>query len=226
MTPEGLTAIGLSVQVGLWCALVGLPLAIALGWLLARRQFFGKTLLSGVVLVPMVLPPVVTGLMLLDALGRRSHVGGWLAEHGWPMSLSFTGAVVAALVVGLPLYVWSARAAFEAIDPRFEEVSYTLGVPPATTFWRVTLPLALPGLAAGAVLAFARGLGEFGATAVLAGNRPGETRTIALAVYSMLNAPDGEALARPLIGASCGLAFVSIAGYELLSRWQRTRLER
>ena len=133
--------------------------------------------------------------------------------------------VLAAFTVGLPLYVWSARAAFEAVDPRLEEVSATLGTPPWRTFARVTLPLALPGIAGGAVLAFARALGEFGATAVVAGNMEGETRTIALAVYTLLDTPGGEGATLPLVLASLGIAAASLLGYELLSRWQRRRLE-
>lgn len=225
MSIDPTTAITLSLQVGAACALLGLPPALAIGWLLARRRFPGKALLSAAVLAPMVLPPVVTGLLLLDLLGRRSLVGGAMADLGLPLSFSTAAAVLAALVVGLPLYVWSARAAFEAVDPRYEEVSLTLGVPPRQTFLRVTLPLALPGLAAGAVLAFARGLGEFGATAVLAGNIEGETRTIALAVYTLLEQPDGSGATRPLVVASLVLSVLAMVGYELLVRWQRRRLE-
>jgi len=225
MSLDPASAVRLSLGVGLCCALLGLPIAGSLGWLLARRRFPGKALLGTLVLAPMVLPPVVTGLLLLDLLGRRTLLGGWLAGVGLPLSFSFSAAVLAALVVGLPLYVWTARAAFEAVDPRYEEVSLTLGVPPLRTWWRVTLPLALPGLAAGSVLAFARGLGEFGATAVLAGNVAGETQTIALAVYALLETPDGEAATRPLLLASVALSVLALAGYELLVRWQRRRLE-
>jgi molybdate transport system permease protein len=137
---------------------VGTPVA----FMLSRYRFPGHRVLDALIDLPMVLPPVVTGLLLLELFGRTSAVGGFFAGLGLPLSFSFTGAVIAALVVGLPLYVWSARVAFEAVDPRFEEVSRALGVSPWRTFKRVTLPLAMPGLAAGAVLAFARGLGEFG----------------------------------------------------------------
>lgn len=218
-------AVWLSVQVGLLSAALGLIPATVFGWLLARKPFFGRDLLSAALLTPMVLPPVVTGLLLLDLVGRRAPLGAWLAAHGLPLSFSFGAAVLAAWVVGLPLYVWSARAAFEAVDPRYEELAQTLGASPAQAWRRVTLPLALPGLAAGAVLAFARGLGEFGATAVLAGNRAGETRTIALSVYQLLSAPDGEAAIRPLVWASLGLSAAAILSYEALSRWHRARLE-
>ena len=215
----------LSLEVGAWVALLGLGPAIVLGWILARRRFVGRTLLSALLLTPLVLPPVVTGLLLLDLVGRASPVGAWLASRGLPLSFSFQAAVLAALVVGLPLYVWSCRVAFEAVDPRLEEVSLTLGHPPGRTFRRVTLPLALPGLAAGSVLAFARGLGEFGATAVIAGNVEGETRTLALAVYHLLEAPGGEVAGRGLVVVSALLAGLALVGFELLNRWQRRRLE-
>ncbi len=217
--PNPLTAILLSLQVGLWCTLLGAPLAIGLGWLLARHRFPGRTALSTLVLAPLVMPPVVTGLLLLRLFGR----GGPLAMVHIPFTLA--GAVVAAFVVGLPLYVMAARGAFEAVDRRYEEVSWTLGVRPRRTFFRVTLPLAAPGIAAGAVLAFARALGEFGATAVLAGNVEGRTRTIALAVYTLFEAPGGEPGIAVLVWASLGVSFAALAGYEMFSRWQRRRMD-
>ena len=198
--------------------------AMVLGYLLARKRFLGHRLLSALVLVPMVLPPVVTGLLLLEVVGRNTALGGALADIGLPLSFSFGGAVLAALIVGLPLYVWSARAAFTAIDPRLEQLAATLGAPPKQQFWRVTLPLALPGLAAGAVLAFARGLGEFGATAVLAGNIQGETRTISLAVYQLLEDPSGQGVGL-LVAASVILSMGALLAFEGLNRWQQRRLE-
>jgi molybdate transport system permease protein len=205
--------------------LATLPLAVACAWVLARGRFRGKSLLSALIFTPLVLPPVVTGLLLLRGLGRNSTVGAWLAAAGWPVSFSLTGAVVAASIVGFPLYVLAIRGAFEAVDPRLEEVSWTLGIPPGRTFSRITLPLALPGVAAGMVLAFARGLGEFGATAVVAGNMEGKTRTIALAVYSLMDAPNGEASIQVLLLASLGLSLAALAGFEGLNRWQRGRLD-
>lgn len=218
-------AIRLSLVVGAWVAVLGLPLAVTVGWLLARRPFPGRGLLSAVVLVPLVLPPVVTGMLLLDLVGRRAPLGSILSDLGLPLSFSLGAAVLAALVVGLPLYVWASRSAFEAVDPRLEEVALTLGDRPLRVFARVTLPLALPGLAAGAILAFARGLGEFGATAVLAGNIEGETRTIALAVYHLLEVPGGEERSRWLVAASVALSLAALGLYEVLNRWQRRRLE-
>jgi molybdate transport system permease protein len=217
-------AVRLSLIVGLCAAGLGLVPAVAAGWVLARRTFPGKAVLGALLMLPMVLPPVVTGLLLLRLLGRTAPIGQALAAVGLPVTFTLLGAVVAAGVVGFPLYVASARAALEAVDPRYEELSHTLGVPPWTTFRRVTLPLAAPGLAAGAVLAFARGLGEFGATAVLAGNVEGRTRTIALATYTLLDAPGDDPRVGQLAVASVVLSVASLAGFEALNRWQRRRL--
>ncbi|RMH11345.1 MAG: molybdate ABC transporter permease subunit, partial [Gemmatimonadetes bacterium] len=220
------SAVRLSLVVALAAVLLGLVPAVAVGWLFARREFPGRTVLSLLVLGPLVLPPVVTGYLLLEVLGRQGLLGGALAVFGVSVPFTLLGAVVAAGVVGFPLYVMSIRGAFEAVDVRYEEVSWTLGVPPRRTFTRVVLPLALPGIAAGAVLAFARALGEFGATVVLAGNIEGETRTIALAVYALLEAPGGREAARGLVLASVVLSLLGLVGYEALSRRQRRRLER
>ncbi len=225
MTPDPWSAVGLSVVVGAASTVATLPVAVATAWVLARKRFFGRSVLSALVLTPLVLPPVVTGLLLLTLLGRASPVGRWLEAVGWPVPFSLTGATIAAAVVGFPLYVSAIRGAFEAVDPRLEEVSATLGATPSRTFFRVTLPLALPGVAGGMVLAFARGLGEFGATAVIAGNIEGRTRTIALAVYALLEAPDGKSALTLLLVVSVGLSVIALVGFELLNRWQRRRLE-
>jgi len=158
-------------------------------------------------------------------LGSQSLVGRWLAAAGLPIPFTIIGATVAALVVGLPLYVLSTRGAFEAVDPLYEELSWTLGVPPRKTFLRISLPLALPGIAAGALLAFARALGEFGATVVLAGNLEGSTRTIALAVYTLLESPSGRETTWLLVGASVSLSLLALLGFETLSRRQKLRLD-
>lgn len=221
---DPLATIRLSLVVALLCTAIGLPIAIALGWLLARKQFFGKTLVTAAVMVPMVLPPVVTGLLLLGAFGRRGWFGPLLSALGIEVSFTLFGAVLAATVVGLPLFVMSARAAFEAIDPEYEDLSATLGDTPWRTFQRVTLPLALPGIAGGAVLAFARSLGEFGATIVLAGNTDA-TRTISIAIYALLDRPDAHAEVLWLSAASVALSLGALVGYELLVRRQRRRLE-
>lgn len=218
-------ALRLSLIAALCSTVLGLPLAVALGYALARLSFRGQALVSAAVMAPLVLPPVVTGLLLLRLFGRSSWLGRALAAAGLPIPFSLAGVVVAALVVGLPLFVAAARSAFESVDARYEEVSWTLGVPRLRTFWLVTLPLALPGLAAGAVLSFARALGEFGATVVLAGNMEGQTRTIALAVYTLLELPGGEPALGALVGCSLLLSLAAIVGYEALARWQRRRLE-
>ena len=219
------SAVGLSLVVGMAAASAGLIPAVATGWALARRTFRGKSLVSALVLAPMVLPPVVTGLLILRLLGRASAIGHLLEQLGAPVAFTLLGAVVAALVVGFPIYVMTVRAAFEAIDPRYDEVSLTLGEPPARTFRRITLPLALPGIAAGFVLAFARGLGEFGATAIVAGNMEGKTRTIALAVYALLDSPGDDPRTTELAAASIGLSLAALVAFEALTRWQRRRLE-
>ena len=218
------SAVRLSLIVALGAVILGLVPAVAVGWLLARRDFVGKTFVSMLFMAPLVIPPVVTGFLLLGILGRQSMLGGVLDAMGLRIPFTVLGAVVAALVVGFPLYVMAIRGAFETVDRRFEEVSWTLGVPKAPTFRRVSLPLALPGIAAGAVLAFARALGEFGATVVLAGNLEGETRTIALAVYSLLESPSGGSATWTLVIASVALSLVALLGFESLSRWQRRRL--
>lgn len=217
-------AVRLSLWVALLCVLLGLGPAVAMGYVLARFEFRGKALLSAAALVPLVVPPVVTGLGVLALVGRRGALGSWLARLGVDLTMSEAGAVLAALVVGFPLYMLSARAAFEAVDPRLEALSRSMGHSAWRTFWRVTLPLAAPGVAAGAVLAFGRALGEFGATIVLAGNAEGRTRTIALAIYTALESPGQEPTAERLALASVALALGSVIGYEALHRWQRRRL--
>jgi len=223
--PSAGSAIRISLLVALMATAAGLLPAVGLGWLLARHEFPGKTLLSTAVLAPLVIPPVVTGFLLLSLLGTQSALGRLLIQLGLPVPFTLLGAAVAALVVGLPLYVISIRGAFEAVDPLYEELSWTLGVPPRRTFLRISLPLALPGIVAGAVLAFARALGEFGATVVLAGNMEGTTRTIALAVYTLLESPSGREATWVLVGASVGLSLLALIGFERLSRRQRRRLE-
>jgi len=219
------SAVRLSLIVALSAVLLGLVPAVAMGWLLARKDFHGKSFVSMIVMAPLVVPPVVTGFLLLSVLGRDSALGGLLSAMGLPIPFTLLGATLAALVVGFPLYVMAIRAVFETVDRRFEEVSWTLGVPKAPTFRRISLPLALPGIAAGAVLAFARALGEFGATVVLAGNMEGETRTIALAVYSLLESPSGQGATWILVIASVMLSLLALLGFEGLTRWQWRRME-
>lgn len=217
-------AVELSLSVAAVATLLAAAPALAVAWVLARWRFRGKALLTAVVTAPLVLPPVITGLVLLRVFGRSSPIGAALAAVGVPVVFSWFGAVLAAMVVGFPLYVLTIRSAFEAVDPRYEEVSLTLGVRPTATWRRITLPLALPGIAAATVLAFARALGEFGATAVIAGNIEGRTRTLALAVYTLLDAPAGGPI-WPLVAVSLGLSFGALGAFEWLVRRQRARLD-
>ena len=217
-------AIRLSMLVGAAATTLAVVPAIAVGYALSRWRFPGKFLVSTLVMAPLVLPPVVTGLLLLWTFGRSSPLGQLFESIGLPVPFSLFGAILSALVVGFPFFVLTTRAAFDAVDPRLEELSRAFGVPPVRTFFRVSLPLAMPGIAAGTVLAFARALGEFGATAVIAGNIEGKTRTIALAIYSSLDAPDGDSAARTLLLASIAMSATALFGFEALNRWHLRRL--
>ncbi len=211
----------LSVQVALACVVVGLPVAVALGWVLARVPVPGKPVLAALVLAPLVLPPVVTGLLILQLFGRSGLLGRALSVVGVQVPFTALGATLAAFVVGLPLFVSSVRAAFEGVDRVHEQVARTLGLGPWATFVRVSLPLAARGIAAGAILAFARALGEFGATAVVAGNVAGHTRTLALAIYTLWSAPGGEDVMWMLAGISVAISLVALGLHERLVRWGR-----
>jgi molybdate transport system permease protein len=207
-----------SVWVALWVVALGLPLATGLGWVLARKRFVGKALVGALVTAPMVLPPVVTGYLILRVFGRSSWLGGALGAVGMPVTFHINGAILAALVVAVPLYVMSARAAFEQVDRELEESARVEGATTWQAIWHVSLPLAWPGLLAGAILAFMRALGEFGATAMVAGNIAGQTRTLSLAIYTALELPGGERAAWPLITATLVLSGAALVGYEALSR--------
>jgi molybdate transport system permease protein len=214
------------LRLSLWVATVSLLIslfpAIGLGWLMARRQFWGKAALSTVLLAPLVLPPVVTGFILLRIFGRQGPLAPVLEFLGLEVAFTHWGAVVAAAVVGFPLLLILTRQAIEGVDPRYPALAQTLGLGPFQAFRRVTLRMALPGITAGAVLAFTRALGEFGATAMIAGDRPGETRTLALAVYALAEQPSGEAAATTLVWVSLALSFVALVVYERLV-WRQLR---
>jgi molybdate transport system permease protein len=216
--------VGLSIRVAAFAVAFSLVPGIAIGWLLARWTHPLRALAQGVVMLPLVLPPVVTGYLLLHLLGRSRPFGrlwhAWTGEH---IAYTTTACVIAAAVVGFPLLVEAIRLAMLAVDPRLEQVSRSLGRGPLDTFFRVTLPLALPGVSAGAVLAFARALGEFGATIVLAGNVMGETRTIPVAVYTLLNVRGGEGAAWRLVAISVALSLAALLGsFWLSARARRT----
>jgi molybdate transport system permease protein len=178
----------LSLRVSLLATLLVAVTGIPLAWLLARRQFWGRELLNGLASLPLVLPPTVLGYYLLVALGQQSPLGQWLNSIGWPLVFTWRGAVVAASVAAFPLLVLTVRAGFEGVDRRLEDIARTLGRSEPEIFWRVTLPLAWPSLLAGAALTFARALGDFGATLMVAGNIPGRTQTAAIYIYDLLQA--------------------------------------
>lgn len=208
--------IQLSLKVAIWCVLVSLIPSIALGWVLARKEFYGKAVLNALIHLPIVLPPVVVGYFLLITLGRRGFIGSWLLDT-FDISLIFNwkGVVVATAVMSFPLMVRAIRQGIEAVDQNLEIAAQTLGRSPIYVFLSITLPLALPGIFAGAVLGFARALGEFGATITFVSNIPGETRTLPLAIYSLLQVPNSEDAVMRLVIISVVLAFAAIA----LSEW-------
>jgi len=217
--PEEWTAILLSLKVGGIATVVALPFAIAVAWLLARHDFLGKSLVDGLVHLPLVLPPVVTGYALLVLFGRRGVFGAFLADHlGLVFSFRWTGAALAAGVMGFPLMVRAIRLSIEAIDVRIEQAAATLGAPPLWVFATVTLPLALRGIAAGAVLAFAKALGEFGATITFVSNIPGQTQTIPSAIYAYTQTPGGEAGALKLSIVAAVLALGALVISEVSVR--------
>ena len=212
-------AIRLSLQVAIVGVAGSLPFGIAIAWLLARCTFPGKTLLDGIVHIPLVVPPVVVGYGLLVLLGRRGPVGAWLYEH-FDITLIFTwkGAAIASAVMGFPLLVRALRLSLEAVDRKLEAAARTLGAGPLDVFTTVTMPLALPGLLVGIVLAFARGLGEFGATIIFVGNIPGETRTIPIAIYTLTQDPEGDLAALRLSIIAVILALIALMLSEILAR--------
>ena len=218
-TPDEWTAILLSLRVASIATLCALPIGTALAWLLARRDFWGKTILNGIIHLPLVLPPVVTGYLLLLAFGRRGPAGAFLDQCcGILLSFRWTGAALAAGVMGLPLMVRAVRLTIEAIDLRLEHAAATLGASPLRLFFTITLPLALPGLVAGSILAFAKALGEFGATITFVSSIPGETQTIALAIYGLTQVPGGDAAVLRLAAVSIVISLVALAASEVMAR--------
>ncbi|MBW8786111.1 MAG: molybdate ABC transporter permease subunit [Novosphingobium sp.] len=210
--------VALSLKVGLAAVLGTLPAAFALAWLLARGRFPGRVLLDAVVHLPLVLPPVVTGWMLLLAFAPNGPAGRALATLGISVLFRWTGAAIAAGVMALPLMVRAIRLSLEAVDPRLEGAARTLGAGPWRTFWAITLPLAMPGVVAGTVLGFARSIGEFGATITFVSNVPGETRTLPLAIYAALQVPGGDASVMRLAAISVALSLAALIVSELLAR--------
>ena len=224
LSPQEWTAVALSLRVAAVSTVVALPFGIVIAMLLARGSFWGKSLLDAVVHLPLVLPPVVTGYLLLISLGRKAPLGALLADFGIVFSFRWTGAALACGVMAFPLMVRAIRLSIEAIDRRMEDAAATLGASPCWTFMTVTLPLALPGIIAGMMLAFARALGEFGATITFVSNIPGETQTISAAIYTLIQVPGGDADALKLVVISIVICFAALLASEWFARRAAARL--
>ncbi len=225
LSPAELVAVRLTVFIALVAVAASLPLAIALGWLLAKHNFRGKFVVETLINLPLVLPPVVTGYLLLLTFGRRGLVGGFLESTlGLRFVFDWKGAALASAVVAFPLLVRPIRLSFASIDNRLYDAARTLGATPRDAFWSIILPLARPGIASGCVLAFARSVGEFGATIMIAGNIPGATRTISLAIYSALESPGDTGSPLRLVLVSIAISAAALFAGELLERRGRRRL--
>jgi molybdate transport system permease protein len=225
LSAEEWTAVRLSLRIALWATVVSLPFGVAVAYVLARKAFWGKAVVDGMVHLPLVLPPVVTGYLLLVLFGRRGPLGAFLADHlGIVFSFRWTGAALASGVMAFPLLVRAIRLSLEAIDRRLEDASATLGANRFWSFTTVTLPLALPGIIAGMVLAFARALGEFGATITFVSNIPGETQTISAAIYTYMQVPGGETAALRLVVVAVAIALLALVVSEWFARRAGTRL--
>jgi molybdate transport system permease protein len=225
LTPQDWTAILLSLRIATVAVAVSLPFGIAVATLLARKDFWGKSLVDAIVYLPLVLPPVVTGYLLLITLGRRAPVGAFLADHfGIVFAFRWTGAVISCGIMAFPLMVRAIRLSIEAIDRRLEDAAATLGANMFWAFVTVTLPLALPGIIAGATLAFARALGEFGATITFVSNIPGETQTISAAIYTLTQVPGGDAAALQLVIVAVIISLAALVASEWLARRATARM--
>jgi len=223
--PDEWRAVALSLRVAFWATVASLPVAIAVAWALARLEFPGKQLLNGIVHLPLILPPVVTGYLLLTTFGRRGPVGAFLDEtFGIVFAFRWTGAVLAAAVMAFPLMVRAIRLAIDAVDPKLEAAASTLGAAQPWVFVTVTLPLIAPGVIAGSVLAFAKAFGEFGATITFVSNIPGETQTVSTAIYAFLQAPGGEDPALRLVAVSVAIAMAALLLSEWVGRWTARKI--
>jgi molybdate transport system permease protein len=225
LSPQDWTAVQLSLRVAAVSTVFALPFGIAIATLLARKEFWGKALLDAMVLLPLVLPPLVTGYLLLITFGRRAPVGAFLADHfGIVFSFRWTGAALACGIMAFPLMVRAIRLSIEAIDARLEDAAATLGANRVWRFATITLPLALPGIIAGAILSFARALGEFGATITFVSNIPGETQTISAAIYTLTQVPNGDADALKLVIVSVIISLAALIAAEWLARRATARI--
>lgn len=218
LTPEEWSAVRLSLWVALWAVACSLPFGIAVAYALARGRFVGRQVLNGLVHLPLVLPPVVTGYILLLGFGRQGPIGALFEDlFGVVFAFRWTGAALAAGVMAFPLMVRAIRLAIEAVDPKLEQAARTLGAPPVWVFLTVTLPLILPGILGGAIMAFAKAMGEFGATITFVSSIPGETRTIPSTIYGFLQVPGGEARALRLVLVSLAISMVALIASEILA---------
>lgn len=223
LSNQEINAIYLSLKIATVAIVFALPLAILVAWILARKNFWGKNLLNGIVHLPLVLPPVVIGYLLLISMAKKGVIGQYLwAWFGFSFSFSWRGAVLASMVMAFPLMVRAIRQAFEAVDPKLEQAARTLGANPLKVFFTLTLPLSFSGIIAGAVLGFARSLGEFGATITFVSNIPNETQTIPAALYTFIETPDGELAAARL----CVVAIMISLGALVVSEWLSNRRKR
>lgn len=218
-------AVELSLKVSVVAVACSLPFGILMAWILVRCRFPGKSLLDSIIHLPLVLPPVVIGYLLLVAMGRRGVIGSWLYDwFGFSFSFSWRGAALASAIVAFPLMVRAIRLSLDAVDKHLEQAARTLGASPWRVFFTITLPLSFPGIVVGTVLAFARSLGEFGATITFVSNIPGETRTIPLAMYTLIETPGAEADAARLCIIAIVLSLAALLSSEWLTNWSRKRL--
>ena len=218
LSPEEWTAVRLSLLVATVSVVASLPLALAVAYLLARGRFWGRSLLDTLVHLPLILPPVVTGYLLLIGFGRRGPIGSFLADQfGIVFSFRWTGAALACAVMGFPLLVRAVRLSIEAVDRKLEDAAGTLGASPPLVFLVVTLPLILPGIIAGMILSFAKAMGEFGATITFVSNIPGETQTLPSAIYTFTQVPGGDAGAMRLTIVSIVISMLALLGSELMA---------
>ena len=224
LSPEELNVLLLSLKVSFWATACSLPIGLIVAWILARYEFHGKMLVDGLVHLPLVLPPVVVGYLLLVTLNPNGTIGRILSQAGIEIGFTWIGASVAAAIMAFPLMVRAMRLAFEMIDQRLELAARTLGASPFRMLFHISIPLAMPGIMTGTILAFARCLGEFGATITFVSNIPGETRTLPLAVYTLTQTPDGEAAAFRLVVISILIALIALAISEIITRKAKARL--
>lgn len=225
LTPDEWRAVALSLRVSFWATLISLPLGIFIAYALARWNFWGKQILNGIVHLPLILPPVVTGYLLLVTFGRKGSIGQYLDQwFGIVFAFRWTGAALAAGVMAFPLMVRAIRLAIEAVDPRLEQAAATLGASRTWVFATVTLPLILPGIIAGAILAFAKAMGEFGATITFVSNIPGQTQTLPSAIYAFLQVPGGEGNAARLVWIAIAIAMLALLASEWLARMVARRI--